>query len=511
MQFYPTGGLGNLLFQHHAAYARARDRNLPIFTVAEYQTAPDRPCIGHYRKLFRHVNFVDSLPPPDFVEDARDLSWCSIPVEARCLQGYFQSWKYFKKYQKELRDLLRVNEEDKWAIAQRKYKALKDHRRTVCLHIRLGDNLDNPVHCLQPESYYETAMKRFPGQKFIAFSDSPDIATKFKFMKEYDVVLVSEDDPVMAFFMMSLCDDFIIPNSTLSLMAWHMRENTDDAAIHYTTNWHKNGAYVTNMEDMVGVKHTMRDMLLDHGVPFDNGKIVIPGWVNSVKIDVGLRYDAPHMQNWLAQNQNCMVFGFEANKRATDYMFATPEERQKININDYFMPTPSYWSCLDYSLIGKRCWVLPVALDLVKEPEPKTFYIIPKSDKAGEDCCSLMRPQNDFCANPDICQVMAYSLADFLKLLPDGTIIDYIKTDVQGKDLDVIKSAGDYIKQVVYITTEENSNQYENSENNTFLLVNKYLASKNFIPVRHSNTQDYTFLNTKFLYKASDTYIWQRG
>jgi hypothetical protein len=293
-------------------------------------------------------------------------------------------------------------------------------------------------------------------------------------------------------------------------MAWHMRENTNDSAIHYTTDWHKNAAYLTNMEDMVGVKPTMRDVLLDQGVPFDNGKIVIPAWVNSVKIDVGLRYDAPHTQNWLTQNENCMVFGFEANKRATDYMFATPEERQKININDYFLAPDSSWTCLDYSLIGKRCYILPVALDLVKEPEMKTFYIVPRSETAGEDCCSLMKPQSDFCSSPEMSKVMAYSLADFMKLLPDGTVVDYIKTDVQGKDLDVIKSAGDYIKQVVFVTTEENTNQYEGSSSNTLCVIKNYLKTKGFLHVRHPNTCDYTFQNIKFSHMGN-IYIWQRG
>lgn len=510
MQFWSGGGLGNLLFQHHAAYSRARDLNLELFTIGSYDTAADRPCVIHYRKLFRHVNFVDALWPPDYEEDARDLSYRSIPVEARRIKGYFQSWKYFKKYQKELRDLLRVNDEDTWAAAQSKYAAIKDHRRTVCLHIRLGDNLNNPVHCLQPDSYYENAMKRFPGQKFIAFSDSPEIAKNLNFVQSADVVFVDEPDPVMTFFMMSLCDDFIIPNSTLSLMAWHMRENTSDAVLYYTANWHKNGAYLTNMEDMVGYTRTMRDVLLDQGVPFDNGKIVIPDWVDSIKIDVGLRYDAPHIQNWLAQNPNCMAFGFEANKRATDYMFATSEERQKININDYFLPSDPSWTCLDYSLIGKRCYIIPVALDLVNEPELKTFYIVPRSETAGEDCCSLMKPQSNFCGNPEVCQVMAYSLADFMKLLPNGRIIDYIKTDVQGKDLDVIKSAGDYIKNVVYATVEQNSNQYEKSEHTTFDVVSEYFKTKGFSYIIHPNTTDYTFLNYAYS-NMHGIYIWQRG
>jgi len=253
MNFHAAGGLGNLLFMHHAAYAHARENNISmLYTRGRYDTAPDRPCIEHYSKLFRHVNFVGQLPPPDFQEPHDDLTYRKIPESARCLHGYFQSWKYFNKYQTEIRDLLRFNEQDKWDRIVQMYNSVKGDKRTVCLHIRLGDNINNPVHCLQTESYYENAMKRFPGQRFIAFSDSPDIAKNYSIVKNSDVVFIDEDDPVFAFFFMSLCDDFIIPNSTLSLMAYHMRENTKDALIFYTPNWHHNNSYKLSMEDMVG-------------------------------------------------------------------------------------------------------------------------------------------------------------------------------------------------------------------------------------------------------------------
>jgi Glycosyl transferase family 11/Methyltransferase FkbM domain len=510
MNFYSSGGLGNLLFQHHAAYALARDKSLPLITQGIYPTAPDRPCIARYTRLFQHVHLVDTLPPPQFVEDAHDLRYRPIPDNVTCIKGYFQSWKYFKKYQHEIRDLLRSNEQNTWYTVRSKYMSIKGDKRTVCLHIRLGDNLENPIHCLQPESYYTDAMKKFPGQRFIAFSDSPEIAKTYECIKEHDVVFVDEDDPVAAFFMMSLCDDFIIPNSTLSLMAWHMRENTSDAIIHSTPNWHKNNAYITDMGDMLGTYPSLREILLEQGVPFSNGKIVIPEWVNSVKIDVGLRYDAPHIQNWITQNERCLVFGFEANKRAIDYMFATPEERQNICIDDYFMPPDHRWTCLDYSQIGKRCYILPVALDLVDEPQLKTFYIVKRTPTSGEDCCSLLRPVQEFCSDPETTQVMVYPLSHFMNLFPPDTIIDYIKTDVQGKDLDVIKSAGDFIRRVIYVTVEENTHQYEGSETNTLQVVAAYLQTKGFIHVQHPNTQDYTFLNGLFLDKAN-IYIWQKG
>lgn len=510
MNFYSGGGLGNLLFQHHAAYTIARDKNLPLVTQGVYPTAPDRPCFAHYRNLFRHVYLTDTLPPPEFIEDAHDLRYRPIPEHVTCIKGYFQSWKYFNKYQKDIRDLLRTNEQEKWNKVRDRYTSIKGEKRTVCLHIRLGDNLQNPIHCLQPESYYANAMKKFPGQRFLMFSDSPDLAQTFDCVKAHDVVCIDEDDPVAAFFMMSLCDDFIIPNSTLSLMAWHMRENTHDAIIHSTSDWHKNNAYITDMKDMLGAPISLREILLEQGVPFSNGKIVIPEWVNSVKIDVGLRYDAPHTQNWMTQNDKCLVFGFEANKRATDYMFATPEERQNIRIDDYFMPPDHRWTCLDYSLIGKKCYIIPVALDLVDEPQLKTFYIVKRTPTSGEDCCSLLKPVQEFCSDPETTDVMVYPLSHFMNLLPNDTIIDYIKTDVQGKDLDVIKSAGDSIRRVVYVTVEENTHQYEGSEKNTLQVVAEYLRTKGFMHVHHPDTQDYTFLNGLFQDKAG-IYIWQKG
>ena len=97
-----------------------------------------------------------------------------------------------------------------------------------------------------------------------------------------------------------------------------------------------------------------------------------------------------------------------------------------------------------------------------------------------------------------------------MNLLPNDTLIDYIKTDVQGKDLDVIKSAGDSIRRVIYVTVEENTHQYEGSEKNTLQVVAEYLRTKGFMHVHHPDTHDYTFLNGLFQDKAG-IYIWQKG
>jgi hypothetical protein len=62
-------------------------------------------------------------------------------------------------------------------------------------------------------------MKLFPNNKFLLFCEEQidDIVGD-------NIEVVHEPDPLKSLFFMSLCDHFIIANSTMSLMAYYMRE-----------------------------------------------------------------------------------------------------------------------------------------------------------------------------------------------------------------------------------------------------------------------------------------------
>jgi hypothetical protein len=88
--------------------------------------------------------------------------------------------------------------------------------------------------------------------------------------------------------------------------------------------------------------------------------------------------------------------------------------------------------------------------------------------------------------------------------------IEYIKIDAQGADLDIIKSAGEYLRdRVVYITAEPESSDYENCSHNTSENMEEYLLTQNFIKINHSNTKDPTFINRKFIELKDNIYIYQ--
>ena len=100
-------------------------------------------------------------------------------------------------------------------------------------------------------------------------------------------------------------------------------------------------------------------------------------------------------------------------------------------------------------------------------------------------------------------------------IISDFDYIDYIKLDTQAKDLDIIKSAIDIIKDKVVWITAEGDGGYYNEENiknenkcNSKNII-KYMTKNNFIYVNHPNTNDPTFYNKKYEEIKDSIFIYQ--
>jgi len=131
-----------------------------------------------------------------------------------------------------------------------------------------------------------------------------------------------------------------------------------------------------------------------------------------------------------------------------------------------------------------------------------------------EDCgtSSLFEPKDLLGKYEIVNSIPVYSLKHFFDLFPWDRFeyIDYIKIDSQGSDFDIIKSAGDYLKEkVVFITAEPETIHYNNCINNTADNIKNYLSYQGFIEINHPNTSDPTFLNEKFKHLYDKIYIKQ--
>ena len=226
----------------------------------------------------------------------------------------------------------------------------------------------------------------------------------------------------------------------------------------------------------------------------------IPSNITHIKIDIGLSYNAPQSNNWLSNEENLLVFGFEPN----------PDSVQNILQKNIVKRHASHEEPLRNEFIDNSTFrLIPFALNNVIEPTTSIFYSM--ANDIGTS--SLYKPVNQ---NVDpiksIINVDVYSLKHFFDLFPWDRFeyIDYIKIDAQGADFDIIKSAGDYLKdRVVFITAEPESTYYIGCQDNTTQNMVEYLNTQNFHFIHHPNTQDPTFLNDKFKHLYDKIYIKQ--
>ncbi len=219
----------------------------------------------------------------------------------------------------------------------------------------------------------------------------------------------------------------------------------------------------------------------------------IPEDITHIKIDVGLGMNNVQSQNWLKTETNLFTIMFDPN---IDSINSSLHNMSKYN--DVFKRN------------NNGFYIIPVALSNVEKEQDTEFY----SMKNDGGTSSLYKPLNVRLGpvkHKNI--VKTFSLKHFFDLFPWDRFskIEYIKIDAQGADLDIIKSAGDYLKdRVVYITAEPEHNDYENCSNNTCDNMEKYLLTQNFIKINHPNTDDPTFINKQFIELKDSIYIHQK-
>lgn len=244
-----------------------------------------------------------------------------------------------------------------------------------------------------------------------------------------------------------------------------------------------------NAQDLINNQSSFTDLktMIGSIVPLRaDGKMHIPAHIKHVKLDIGLSNHAPMSQYWLTHEDDLLVFGFEPSPRSVDAILNGKTKWHQL--------------VLDTKFIGKKFFLIPCALGLAKNRSIK-FYVTGTDSLTGNDCgCSSIYIPKYF----DVCEVVEvpiFSLSDFFDLFPFDThpVIDYIKIDAQGADLDIAKSAGHYLaERVVYITLEAENDQYKNTVN-SFQDVDNYMKRLGFVRYESHYTLDPTYFNPRYL------------
>jgi len=173
----------------------------------------------------------------------------------------------------------------------------------------------------------------------------------------------------------------------------------------------------------------------------------------TLRFDVGLSFNMPNATKWLRDDPNVYVIGIEPHP-------------------NNFKSCCSHLETLD---AGDRCYLIEAAISDVGESRDQDFYGL--SGDPGTS--SLCRPIGRFENLVDrVYSVETISLASILDNL-NYKRVDVLKSDTQGNDLNVLKSAGDHLKKVDFIYAEyDESEDYENA--NTGEDLDKFLEENGF-------------------------------
>lgn len=171
----------------------------------------------------------------------------------------------------------------------------------------------------------------------------------------------------------------------------------------------------------------------------------IDGSIKRLRIDIGLSYDAPHSQEWLQEADDIFVFGFEP----------VPENCKNVSEvikSDRFH---LYEYAVSSTNDDKTFNVTKHSDSIAKDRGQSSFYEPAPFHKRGHVYTS-----SGYAVDFKI-QVKCLTLNHFLSLLDWSRFdsIEFMKIDAQGHDLEIMKSAQEYMDKLPRIQLESTTNE----------------------------------------------------
>jgi len=240
----PIGGLGNQMFQVACAIGYSiKHGHSPVFNLlkSEHEKSLDyaEHCFHNLPK-----GFVENASTVTEEEDGlyRNTQLFNSNVS---FYGYFQSPRYFVD-EDYIAQLLSCSTEDEKDIRKRYADMLK--KNTVSIHVRRGDFLSPLTYPdwqpTVPVEYYEKCLSMVKHDMILCFSD--DIEWCRRNLNFKNLFFVEGNSSWEDLFLMSLCNNNIMANSTFSWWAAFLNKNKNKRIIFPSKWFGKKCKYKTN-------------------------------------------------------------------------------------------------------------------------------------------------------------------------------------------------------------------------------------------------------------------------
>ena len=241
------GGLGNYLFQIATSLAITLDNNDKLIYDENDVTVVHKPINNYKDNIFRNLHFdkID-CKLTDYNEPNFHFDEINYTPNLK-LNGYFQSEKYFNHQREKILDFFSPT---KNILEKLKTKYSFIDKSNICsIHVRRGDYLRLPNHHpICSSVYYGEAIKYIGTDNvFLVFSD--DIEWCKQTFKGSSFIFVENNTDFEDLYLMSMCKNNIIANSSFSWWGAWLNNNIDKKVVAPST-WF--GVAIThNTKDLI--------------------------------------------------------------------------------------------------------------------------------------------------------------------------------------------------------------------------------------------------------------------
>lgn len=228
---YLMGGIGNQMFQvaHTIAEGLKYNKNC-VFRKNSYTPMQGRDTSNYINNIFRNIKFEDNVNF-DLRINEKDWSYGELEIpENKSVEfyGYFQSSKNFNGFNDEIKNLflptdLFVKE------SMLKFPEL-NQENTLSIHIRRGDCFQNPdIHPMPTVQYVKKCLDIIGEYSHIFMFTDDKVWVKENL--KFENCTYIDDEDYNEIWLMSLCKNNIMSNSTFSWWGSFLNKNKDKKVI----------------------------------------------------------------------------------------------------------------------------------------------------------------------------------------------------------------------------------------------------------------------------------------
>jgi hypothetical protein len=226
------GGLGNQMFQIATAYALSKEIGTSnSFDFNQCYTPNQGYNSEKYENNFFYKLENTNIDFEKFIQyNEPKFSYQKLPlIDNLCINGYFQSEKYFLNYKEEISSLFTFD--NKIFDLLENFISKKIKKKFTVVHVRRGDYLSNPnYHNVCNLDYYNKSIKKIDNNNnFIIISD--DIEWCKENMSQSNIFFSEFNSEIYDLHLMLMSENIIMSNSSFSWWGAWLNTNKNKTII----------------------------------------------------------------------------------------------------------------------------------------------------------------------------------------------------------------------------------------------------------------------------------------